>query len=57
MYSIKNSKQLVKMNRKRSRSKYIPGTEKHVFVKLIAGPDGELYLGMDGQWKKVLTTI
>jgi hypothetical protein len=38
-------------------SKYIPGTEKHVFVKLIAGPDGELYLGVDGQWKKVLTTI
>ena len=35
--------------------KFIPGTEKHVDVKLVPGPDGELYLNINGQWKKVLT--
>ena len=35
--------------------KFIPGTEKTVDVKLVPGPDGELYLNVNGQWKKVLT--
>lgn len=38
-----------------SRKNFIPGTEKHVDVKLVPGPDGELYLNVNGQWKKVLT--
>lgn len=35
---------------------YIPGTKKEMNVKMVAGPDGELYLNTNGQWKKVLTT-
>lgn len=38
-----------------SGKKFVPGTEKHVDVKLVPGPDGELYLNVNGQWKKVLT--
>lgn len=38
-----------------SGKKFIPGTEKQVDVKLVPGPDGELYLNINGQWKKVLT--
>lgn len=38
-----------------SGKKFVPGTEKHVDVKLVPGPDGELYLNINGQWKKVLT--
>lgn len=38
-----------------NQKKFIPGTEKHVDVKLVPGPDGELYLNVNGQWKKVLT--
>jgi hypothetical protein len=38
-----------------SNKKFVPGTEKHVDVKLVPGPDGELYLNINGQWKKVLT--
>lgn len=34
---------------------FVPGTEKQVDVKLVPGPDGELYLNINGQWKKVLT--
>ena len=37
------------------RKNYVPGTEKQVDVKMAPGPDGELYLNINGQWKKVLT--
>lgn len=36
-------------------TKFIPGTEKQVDVKMVPGPDGELYLNVNGVWKKVLT--
>lgn len=35
---------------------FVPGTEKQVDVKMVPGPDGELYLNIKGVWKKVLTT-
>jgi hypothetical protein len=35
--------------------KFVPGTEKEVSVKMVPGPDGELYLNVNGTWKKVLT--
>lgn len=35
---------------------FVPGTENSVAVKLVAGPDGELYLNVNGEWKRVLTT-
>ena len=36
-------------------NKFVPGTEKQVSVKMVPGPDGELYINVNGQWKKVLT--
>ena len=39
-----------------NQGKFIPGTEKHVALKLVPGPDGKLYLNINGQWKEVLTT-
>ena len=36
--------------------KFVPGTENQQSVKMVPGPDGELYLNINGQWKKVLTT-
>jgi hypothetical protein len=36
--------------------RFVPGTEKQVSVKMVPGPDGELYINVNGQWKKVLTT-
>ena len=38
-----------------NQKKFVPGTEKQVNVKFVPGPDGELYLNINGQWKKVLT--
>ena len=35
--------------------RFVPGTEKQVSVKMVPGPDGELYINVNGQWKKVLT--
>ena len=35
--------------------RFVPGTEKHVSVKMVPGPDGELYIIVNGQWKRVLT--
>ena len=35
---------------------FVPGTENEVSVKMVVGPDGELYLKMKDQWKRVLTT-
>ena len=39
-----------------NQNQFVPGTEKHVDVKMIPGPDGELYLNINGVWKRVLTT-
>jgi hypothetical protein len=38
-----------------NQKQFVPGTEKQVDVKMVPGPDGELYLKVNGQWKKVLT--
>ena len=38
-----------------SQKNYVPGTENRVDVKMAPGPDGELYLNINGQWKKVVT--
>ena len=35
---------------------FIPGTENEVSVKMVVGPDGELYLKVRDQWKRILTT-
>jgi hypothetical protein len=35
--------------------RFVPGTEKQVSVKMVPGPDGELYINVNGQWKRVLT--
>lgn len=34
---------------------FVPGSEKNVLVKMVPGPDGELYLNVNGEWKRVLT--
>jgi hypothetical protein len=38
-----------------STKRFVPGTEKQVSVKMVPGPDGELYINVNGQWKKILT--
>ncbi len=35
---------------------FVPGTEKTMKVHLVPGPDGELYLKINDEWKRVLTT-
>ena len=35
---------------------FVPGTENEVSVKMVVGPDGELYLKVKDQWKRILTT-
>lgn len=37
------------------RKNFVPGSENHVNVRMVPGPDGELYLNINGQWKRVLT--
>lgn len=39
-----------------NQKQFVPGTENQQSVKMVPGPDGELYLNINGQWKKVLTT-
>lgn len=34
---------------------YVPGTQKQVSVGMKPGPDGELYLKVNGKWRKVVT--
>lgn len=34
---------------------YVPGTMKVAQVGMVAGPDGELYLNINGKWRKVVT--
>jgi len=35
--------------------KYVPGTRKDVNVGLKPGPDGELYLKINGKWRRIVT--
>jgi len=35
---------------------FVPGTEKTMTVHMVPGPDGELYLKINDEWKRVLTT-
>ena len=35
--------------------KYVPGTRKDVIVGLKPGPDGELYLKVNGKWRRIVT--
>ena len=34
---------------------FVPGTEKQIDVTFKPGPDGELYLKVNGKWRKVVT--
>ena len=34
---------------------YVPGTTKQVVVDFKPGPDGELYLKVNGKWRKIVT--
>lgn len=34
---------------------YVPGTTKQVIVDFKPGPDGELYLKVNGKWRKIVT--
>jgi hypothetical protein len=38
-----------------NEKKFIPGTEKNVNVAINVGPDGELYLKTNGQWRRIVT--
>lgn len=35
--------------------KYVPGTRKEVAVGMNVGPDGEMYLKVNGKWRKIVT--
>ena len=37
------------------KPQYVPGTENHVVVGMKAGPDGELYLKVNGKWRRIIT--
>lgn len=39
-----------------NQKQFVPGTEKQQQVSLVPGPDGHLYLKINGEWKKILTT-
>ena len=32
---------------------YKPGTEKHVYVKIVPGPDGKLYVKENDSWRRM----
>ena len=36
--------------------KLVPGTEKNVRLGMMVGPDGQLYVKVKDDWKRVLTT-
>ncbi len=36
--------------------KLVPGTEKDVKVGMMVGPDGQLYVRINNEWKRLLTT-
>ena len=35
--------------------RYVPGTRKKVAVGMNVGPDGELYLKVNGKWRRIVT--
>ena len=35
--------------------RYVPGTKKEVAVGMNVGPDGEMYLKVNGKWRKIVT--
>ena len=35
--------------------KYVPGTRKEVAVGMNVGPDGEMYLKINGKWRRIVT--
>ena len=35
--------------------RYVPGTRKEVAVGMNVGPDGELYLKVNGKWRRIVT--
>ena len=35
--------------------RYVPGTKKEVAVGMNVGPDGELYLKVNGKWRRIVT--
>jgi len=35
--------------------RYVPGTRKDVNVGMNVGPDGEMYLKINGKWRKIVT--
>ena len=37
------------------KPQYVPGTETQVSVGMKAGPDGELYLKVNGKWRRMVT--
>lgn len=39
-----------------NQKKFVPGTEKQHKVALVPGPDGHLYIQINGEWKRILTT-
>jgi hypothetical protein len=36
--------------------KFVAGTETTIDVKMMPGPDGHLYVNVNGEWKRVLTS-
>ena len=39
-----------------NQKKFVEGTEQQHQVAIVPGPDGNLYLKQNGEWKRVLTT-
>lgn len=37
------------------QTRYVPGTRKDVNVGMNVGPDGELYLKINGKWRRIVT--
>lgn len=35
--------------------RYVPGTRKDVNVGMNVGPDGEMYLKINGKWRRIVT--
>lgn len=35
--------------------RYVPGTKKEVAVGMNVGPDGEMYLKINGKWRRIVT--
>ena len=37
------------------KARYVPGTRKDVNVAMNVGPDGEMYLKINGKWRRIVT--